>query len=401
MSMRVAYVCADAGIPVFGSKGASVHVQEVTRALLGRGARVTLFAARTGGAPPEGLEGVTVYDLPAPAQGERADRERAAFEANDGLREILSQAGPFGMVYERYSLWSYAGMEYAREHGIPGLLEVNAPLIEEQAEHRGLVHRELAEEVANRAFGAATALLAVSREVAAYLDAFSSARGRVHVVANGVNPGRFEGVEGARDRKEDGTFTVGFVGTLKPWHGLPALVEAFELLCRRARGARGARLLIVGEGPEGETMKAELERRGLLHHARFTGAVPPHEVPQLLAEMDVAVAPYPNRSDFYFSPLKVYEYMAAGLPVVASRIGQLEDVIEHEANGMLCAPGDPIALASALDRLRQDVALRARLGQEARRSVLRSHTWDSVAARILEIAATRQALSGVMERVGP
>ncbi|HYP20271.1 MAG TPA: glycosyltransferase family 4 protein, partial [Chloroflexia bacterium] len=296
MSMRVAYVCADAGIPVFGSKGASVHVQEVTGALLGRGARVALFAARTGGEPPEGLEGVTVYDLPTPAQGERADRERAAFEANGRVREVISQAGPFDMVYERYSLWSYAGMEYARERGIPGLLEVNAPLIEEQAEHRGLVHRYLAEEVANRAFGAATALLAVSREVAAYLDALPSARGRVHVVPNGVNPGRFEGVEGARDRKEDGTFTVGFVGTLKPWHGLPVLVEAFDLLCRRRHDAR---LLVVGEGPEREMMQAELERRGLLRHARFTGAVAPHEVPQLLAEMDAAVAPYPERSDFY------------------------------------------------------------------------------------------------------
>ncbi|HVG00160.1 MAG TPA: glycosyltransferase family 4 protein, partial [Chloroflexia bacterium] len=312
MSIRVAYVCADAGIPVFGSKGASVHVQEVTRALLGRGARVTLFAARTGGQPPEGLEGVTVCDLPSLAHGERADRERAAFEANGRVREAISQGGPFDMVYERYSLWSYAGMEYAHERGIPGLLEVNAPLIEEQAEHRGLVHRELAEEVAERAFGAATALLAVSREVAAYLEAFPSARGRIHVVPNGVNPERFEGVGGTRDKEEVGTFTVGFVGTLKPWHGLPVLVEAFDLLCRHAQEAR---LLIVGEGPERETMQAELERRGLLRQARFTGAVAPHEVPQLLADMDVAVAPYPNRADFYFSPLKVYEYMAAGRPV--------------------------------------------------------------------------------------
>lgn len=394
--MRVAYVCADAGIPVFGSKGASVHVQEVIRALRGRGSQVTLFATRTGGAPPESLEDVTIYDLPAQAQGERAEREQAAFAANETVLETLRYAGPFDMVYERYSLWSYAGMEFAREQGMPGLLEVNAPLIEEQAEHRGLMDRALAEQVANRAFGAATALLAVSREVAAYLDGFPAALGRVQIVPNGVNPARFAAIDDTRDGKDASTFTVGFVGTLKPWHGLPVLVEAFDLLCRRTREAR---LLVVGEGPEGDRMREELERRGLLHIARFTGAVQPSAVPGLLSEMDAAVAPYPARHDFYFSPLKVYEYMAAGLPVVASRIGQLEDVIEHETNGLLCPPGDPEALATALYRLRNEHELRARLGQEARRSVLRGHTWDSVAARILEIASAVHVPSNVAERV--
>lgn len=392
--MRVAYVCTDAGIPVFGSKGASVHAQEVIRALLGRGARVALFATRAGGEPPDGLEGVTVHDLPTPAQGERAERERCAFESNGAVREILCKAGPFDLAYERYSLWSYAGMEFARERGIPGLLEVNAPLIEEQAEHRGLVRRDLAEQVANRAFGAATALLAVSREVAAYLDRFPAAAGRVHVVPNGVNPERFTGIGASRNSRADDAFTVGFVGTLKPWHGLPILVEAFDLLCHRTQDAR---LLVVGEGPGGETMREDLEGRGLLRLARFTGAVPPHEVPGLLAQMDVAVAPYPDRHDFYFSPLKVYEYMAAALPVVASRIGQLEDVLEHGVNGLLCPPGDPEALADALDRLRHDPQLRARLGREARRCVLREHTWDAVAGRILHIAGASGALSGVAE----
>jgi glycosyltransferase involved in cell wall biosynthesis len=382
--MRVAYVCADRGVPVFGKKGSSVHVQEVIRALLGRGAEVELVAARTGGDPPSGLEGMRVHKLPEPPDGDRAERERMALQANAALGLALTLRGPFDLVYERYSLWSYAAMEHAREQGVPGLLEVNAPLIEEQAEHRGLVDRARAEWVATRVLGAAAALLAVSDEVARYLESFPGAHGRIHVVPNGVNPGRFSGDIIPAFPRQAGTFTVGFVGTLKPWHGLPSLVAAFHLLYKRDPGTR---LLVVGEGPLREDLERDLDTRGLLPAVRFTGAVDPSAIPRLLASMDAAVAPYSGEGSFYFSPLKVYEYMAAGLPVVVSKIGQLDGLIVDGANGLLCAPGDPSGLADALYTLRNDPGLRARLGRAARETVLRDHTWDTVAGRILGLAA--------------
>jgi glycosyltransferase involved in cell wall biosynthesis len=109
----------------------------------------------------------------------------------------------------------------------------------------------------------------------------------------------------------------------------------------------------------------------------------------LLASMDVAVAPYPRRSSFYFSPLKVYEYMAASRPVVASRIGQLANLIEDGVNGLLCPAGDPVTLAAALARLRREPELRARLGRAARATVLKHHTWETVARRILHLASLK------------
>jgi glycosyltransferase involved in cell wall biosynthesis len=102
--------------------------------------------------------------------------------------------------------------------------------------------------------------------------------------------------------------------------------------------------------------------------------------------MDVGVAPYPNLSHFYFSPLKVYEYMASGLSVVASRIGQIADLIEHGVTGLLYPPGCPDNLSTALERLRLEPDLRCRLGHAARAKVIRHHTWDAVAKRILELA---------------
>src|SRR5262249_27398765 len=149
-------------------------------------------------------------------------------------------------------------------------------------------------------------------------------------------------------------------GTLKPWHGLRVLLEAFAMLYGRDPRTR---LLIVGDGPERENLAAEALSQGLSAAVHFTGAVSPDAVPGLLNSMDVAVAPYPTLRNFYFSPMKVYEYMAAGLPVVASRVGQLQQLIQTEVNGLLVPPGDATALVGALERLRSQPELRLRLGR--------------------------------------
>jgi glycosyltransferase involved in cell wall biosynthesis len=393
--MRVAYICTDQGIPVFGRKGSSIHVQEVVRALIGLGARVDLFTPRNEGEPPPGLESVRLHPLPIAAQKNPAAREQAAFTANGDLRQALEREGPFDLVYERYSLWSHEGMDYAQSARVPGLLEINAPLIAEQAHHRVLIDRPRAEWVAHRAFGNATALIAVSEGVATYLRQFPHVEGRVHVVPNGVNPDRFpEGLPPSCPGAP-GTFTVGFVGTLKPWHGLQTLVQAFD---RLQAIAPAVRLLVVGDGPERSRLEADLTARGLQDAVHFTGSVDPAEVPGLLASMEAAVAPYPNLRDFYFSPLKVYEYMAAGCAVVASRIGQLDGLIEHEVCGLLCSPGDPLELAGALLRLHAEPALRDRLGQAARAEVRQAHTWDATVRRVVQLAGLTPDSGGVPAR---
>lgn len=383
--MRIAYVCADPGIPVFGQKGCSIHVQEVIRAFRHQGAIVELFAVRWGDAPPADLADVKVHPLPPIPKGDAAVRERVALAINPDVQIALALNGPFDLIYERYSLWSHSAMEFAQAQGIPGILEVNAPLIEEQAEHRELVHRPQAEQVADRGFRAAQGIVAVSEEIKTYLSRWGVAD-KVWVIPNGVNPHRFvPGVEATSPHSRD-TFTVGFVGSLKPWHGLSPLVNAFAQLHQRVPRSR---LLIVGDGPQRDELTHDLQQQGLLPFTHLTGAVSPQQIPALLATMDVAVAPYPANLDFYFSPLKVVEYLAAGLPVVASDIGQLAHLITHGETGWLCPPGDAGALAAALVQLWHAPDLRQRLGEAGRRDILAHHTWDKVAAQILAMAFGR------------
>lgn len=384
-TIRVAYICADPGVPVFGRKGCSIHVQEVVRALVHRGVKVALFAARFDGAPPADLAEVATHPLPCPREGDRAEREQACYDANQDLRRLLCATGPFDFVYERYSLWSFWGMNYARANHIPGLLEVNAPLIEEQAAHRGLVDRARAEQVATRAFSDATSLIAVSDEVGSYLRQRGVRAEAVRVIPNGVNPERFPAECDSVWRWADNNkaFTFGFVGTLKPWHGVAGLIEAFALVRKQFADAR---LLLVGDGPERVALETRVRELNLAAATHFTGAVAAEAIPGLLAGMDVAVAPYPQLENFYFSPLKAYEYMAAGCATVASRIGQLNDLIQHEENGLLCEPGDVEDLARQMMRLREDESLRVRLAQAGRKTILGGHTWDHVAGRILALA---------------
>lgn len=378
--MRIAYICTDPGIPVFGTKGASIHVQEILRALLRRGADVTLISPRLRDTPPADLAAVTCHALPKPPKGAEADaRADWALATNDAVAAALAEAGPFDLVYERHALYAHAAMETAAARGIPSILELNAPLIDEQARHRALGRRDAAADSAHRAFAAAGSVAAVSRGTADYAARFGADPGRIDIVPNGVSPSRFPKMDPA-----EGPFTIGFLGSLKPWHDTATLIEAFALL--RAGPVPDARLLIVGDGPDRAGIAARLDALGHGHAAHLTGAVPASEVAGWLAHMHVATAPYSADQPFYFSPLKIYEYMAAGLPVVASRVGDLADILQEGAFGDLVVPDDPAALAHMLGHLACDPARRARLGAAARAHVLAHRTWDAVADRLLAAA---------------
>lgn len=379
--MRVAYVCADLGVPAFGTKGCSIHVQEIVRSFLKRGDQVELFVARTGGEIPDEFQQCGVHVFPPDAADSVAGREVAAQTVARRIHESMECQGPFDLVYERHSLWSSTGPSFAREHGIPSILEINAPLIEEQRKHRDLVDAERAFATSQSAFAQASSLAVVSEEVAKAIEGdFVIDAHKLHVVPNGVDTQRFSPSTPARIPADE--FTIGFVGSLKPWHGVEFLLQAFQLLQREWPTSR---LLIIGDGP----MQRQLQREycspdsAIASRVHWIGSVAPSEVPGYLTSLDVAVAPYPNLPDFYFSPLKVYEYMACGITTVASDIGQLKSMIKHRVDGFLYNPSSIAALASTLSMLAEQSAVRTEVGKRARRRAVDEFSWDRVLMRSL------------------
>ena len=369
--MRIAYVCLDPGIPVFGTKGASVHIQEVVREYRRRGHDVTVYATRRGSDVPDDLAELRVVDVPITTRDEE-ERERAQQAASASVSDMV-RAGGYDLVYERYSLFSTV----IAECGVPGILEVNAPLIDEQRTHRVLVDEQAADAALREQVQAALATICVSDPVRDWVIARTEGT-RVFTVPNGVNVHRI-----TPQPESPGAPVVTFVGTLKPWHGVDVLLRA------RAHAHKDWQLRIIGDGP----MRAELDdlARSLGIDVDFRGAVAPDAIPQHMAGTAIGVAPYPamdTDSDQYFSPLKVYEYMAAGLPVVASRVGQLPEIMGESA--YLVPPSDPEALAAALDALVANPVERARVGSDNRRQAEREHSWTGTVDHILAHAGVKE-----------
>jgi glycosyltransferase involved in cell wall biosynthesis len=133
----------------------------------------------------------------------------------------------------------------------------------------------------------------------------------------------------------------------------------------------------------------------------FSGPVAHADVPAWLSLMDIATAPYTPHPDFYFSPLKLFEYMAAGVPVVAGRIGQLAELLEHGRTALLYAPGDAAALAVQVETLVRDPALRRRIGAAGREGIGEDRTWHGHARRIETIVRSLPAPAPAGADEGP
>lgn len=377
---EVVYVVTDPGIPAFGRKGGSAHVQEVLRQFAQRSRKVTLVAARLGGPVPPGLEDVVTIELGRPKSGSPAAAERALQELDRQAAGIVGgivaaaraadPKAPAPIVYQRYGLWSAEVLEEARLGGARTILEVNAPLIDEQRAHRVLVDEVTATELTQRALAAADLAYAVSGPVARWAQDLADVP--VEVIGNGVDVERFSGIASSGQEVP----TVVFVGTFRPWHAPDLLVAA---AARLQQARHPVRLLLVGDGPSLADSVATARVAGVAVEA--TGLVEHAAIPGLLAGADIACAPYPA-GEVYFSPLKVIEYLGAGLPTVAAAIADLPDQLAPD-EAILTPPGDLDALVDALGALVTDPARRARLGRAARSAAVERFTWRAVVDRVL------------------
>lgn len=364
--MRLLYLSCDPGIPVLGHKGASVHVRELATALSDLGADVAIASPRTEPAGDVLEASVELMSIPPiPTKASEADLRAAHETQREAIADVARSFGAEA-IYERYSLFGAAGVEVAVSLGIPHVLEVNAPLRAEARRFRTLPHRELAAEIERSVFRGTDRVLAVSSTLRRWLEAEGVESGRIEVVPNAIAPDRI----GRRQPRDDDEFVLGFCGSLKAWHGIDVLLEAFAIALAAEPTLR---LEVVGSGPLDYLLGSANLPAG---RVRAFGALPHAEALERLRRWDVGVAPYLPLEGFYFSPLKVVEYMAVGICPVASALGDLPALLSGGGRGVLVPAGDARRLGSVFLELAHDRERAAELGRRARKYVLDAHTWE-------------------------
>ena len=382
---RFSYICADPGIPVPGVKGASIHVKSVCRSLRHLGLEGEVFTVRP---EADSLEGFPVRRIAIPPRRKRKsveDRETRLFLSS--LNTSIQPMEKPDFIYERYSLWHAGGLAHARELEVPFILEVNSPLPEEAKNFRGLANLPLAEGIAQLLMRDADGIVCVSEEVAKWVESLRGHREGVWVIPNGVDHELFSpnGRHRPAGLPQNGTPVIAFAGSFRPWHGIDDMLDAFKIFVDRTHS--DAHLLLVGDGPMRDEFEAKARAFNLHDRVHITGMVPHAEVPQWLQGATMAVAPYPQLDHFYFSPLKLYEFLALGLPVIATDVGQIRDVVPNGERGLLCPPGSPDALATAMEELVTNQDRSRVLGEAGRDWVLGHATWHHRVQDILDRVA--------------
>ncbi len=304
-----------------------------------------------------------------------------AYNAFAGFRlGTLLRQERFDLIYERHAFFLCITAFLAQRHRLPLVVEVNELAGDERvrADPWLLPLARLADRIT---FQRARLIVVVSPHLQRRVEAMGISPAKILVLPNGVDEQTLatpaDGQSIRRRYQCESAVVVGFAGWFVPWHRLDALVAQFAAL---AAGKAGLRLMLVGDGPLRKSLETQTSALGIREHLILPGPVPHSKMPEYLSATDICVIPHSNA---YRSPIKLFEYMAAGRAIVAPHTEPIALILRHGENGLLFDPENDGALHGQLAALAGDPALRSRLGIQARRDVGERHTWTENARKLL------------------
>ncbi len=368
-----------------GADAQGVHIQELVKAFRLLGHTVEVIALTDRGPAP-----VAAKESGDPAWKRLARRVPFISELLQlgynlvGLPMLIWKLRGADFLYERYSLFNFAGVLAGKLCGKPVVLEVNSPLAYEQTKDGDIRMARLARWSERAIANAATKVIVVSGPLRRMMIENGVAAERLRVMPNGVNIVHLRGGSDSSALRDtlglQGRIVIGFIGWFKRWHGLEFLLETFE---QYGLDREGAALLLIGDGPAMPELQEYASRRSMHGSVVFAGAVPREETPRYLDLIDIAVQPAANA---YCCPIKILEYMALGKPIVAPRQENIQELLTEGQQALLFPPANSAGLAQALARLTRNARDRVRMGRAAHEAIYdRGLLWTKNAQAVIDL----------------
>jgi glycosyltransferase involved in cell wall biosynthesis len=379
---RVLYTAFDI---VPSPKGASTHILHNIRGLVNSRLDVHLLTPSDGILPlEESLEGARITRIP-----------------QDLSQNFLARAMHFGRsvlthltLHPKYDVVQYRNIwdglsivQNKNRFGYKTLFEVNGlPSIELKYHYPGIDSDLLAkikeQEIATLYLS--DAIVCPSHVTRDYIASLGLSRKRVTVIPNGVSPSDFP--PSPLPERVGRVPVLLYIGTLADWQGLDVVIRALPQIL----GQRAVRLHIVGRGRsrQRKLLSKQIRKLGLEGCVTIQPAVPHHEVPALIADSDICLAPL-GLNDRNVTqgacPIKVLEYMASSRPLIASNMPIVRELVREDVDALLFSPNDPQDLARQVLRLLDDVDLSRRLSDSATERALTKFTWHAAQKKLLKV----------------
>jgi glycosyltransferase involved in cell wall biosynthesis len=369
-------------------KGASTHITYFVRGLIEAGYDLTLITAGNSTLPErETYFGATLWRAPA---GDEPNFLKRALAFGDYVLAHVAEAKPYAVVHVR-SIWSGFPLAEARERfGYRLLYEVNGlPSIEMKYHYPALRGTAVLDKIREQEIATlhlADAIICPSNVTAAYMTSLGIPPYKITVIPNGIDPHLFRPDSEERGDRAADLPTILYIGTLADWQGLETLIAAMPLVLAR----HPARLRLVGRGRKRQRkiLQKRVRKLGLDGYVTVEPTVPHEQVPALIVQADVCVAPlgYNDRNVTQgCCPLKLLEYMACGRPVVAANLPVVRELACAGTEALLVNPDDPADMAQNILAVLDDPTLAAHLGANATARVHREFIWQVAQARLLQV----------------
>ena len=297
------------------------------------------------------------------------------------LRKTIKEKN-ITLIYERYSLFMFASVWWAKRHNLPIVLEINDSCQVQRV--RSLTFKKLAEKIEAWIFKNATGLVFIStrfKEVAeqAYGDIANSV-----VSPNAADLDKFiiDETSGLALRSKLGIenkVVLGYVGAFVHWHGIDWFVD---LACQKLKETPELVLLLVGDGVAFEGIKKRVIEAGVESQVILPGKVPHHEVSSFLSAMDLGILPDSND---YGSPMKLFEFMAMGKGMIAPDFSPIAEVVQDNATSWLFPASNKQACIDKVFEIVNDREAHQEVGKNARTYIENERQWKHNAEQLLSL----------------